>query len=700
MLGEAPAEGEDLLDEVMAAGKLVVSSDPNYAPQSFLNESGELDGFDVDVSKEVAKRLGVDIAFETPDWDLVVAGGWGGRWDISIGSMTPTVPRSEVLWFTDAYYYTPASLAVHKDNTDITTVEDLEGRKLGFGTATTYEDWLNGALDIMEGYGGGVFYDPPSSVDQNPYNTDSEAIQDLALGDGVRLDAVMSAAPTIQSAIDEGLPLKFVGTPAFFEPLVFALDKGRGPSEKMVAKLNEILADMHADGTLTDLSLEWYGVDITQVVEPGEASAPEPEMAECELATVGPLAGVDPRGVTIDWWHNHSGSREEQLLPLVDRFNSTNPCGITVNPTNQGSYDDIRDKMNASIATGDLPGLVVGYQNDQAFYQLADGLADLNIYVDDPTWGLGAEKEDFYAGFLQQSVHPAYNNQRLGFPPNRSMLMLYYNQTWLEELGYDGPPTTPDEFKEMSCAAAEANGDGTGGYILYLSASGVAGWTYAFGGDVLSDDGLGYVYNGPATVEAMTMLKEMYDEGCAYLFTEGYPDPEFGARRAIFVTESSSSLPFVQSAIDTFAEETGREPDEWGVAAIPHTTDVPVQNVYGGDVMIPATTPEEQLAAWIFIKWYTSPEIQAEWVKISGYFPTRRATTDYLGDYVNENKQFGTALSLLPYGYFEPQLISYQSVRDASEQAANAIIQGADIQSTLDDLTDEANELQAELMEE
>ena len=214
-LGEAPAAGEDLLDEVMAAGKLVVSSDPNYAPQSFLNESGELDGFDVDVSKEVAKRLGVEVAFETPDWDLVTAGGWGSRWDISIGSMTPTEPRSEVLWFTDAYYYTPASLAVHKDNTDIATVPDLEGKNLGFGTATTYEDWLNDALDILEGYGGGVYYDPPASVEQHPYQTDSEAIQDLALGDGVRLDAVMSAAPTIQSAIDEGLPLKFVGTPAF-----------------------------------------------------------------------------------------------------------------------------------------------------------------------------------------------------------------------------------------------------------------------------------------------------------------------------------------------------------------------------------------------------------------------------------------------------------------------------------------------------
>jgi polar amino acid transport system substrate-binding protein len=62
--------------------------------------------------------------------------------------------------------------------------------------------------------------------------------------------------------------LKYVGTPAFYEPLIFALDKSRGPSDRMLAKLNEILEEMHGDGTLTDLSLEWYGIDYTTVVAP------------------------------------------------------------------------------------------------------------------------------------------------------------------------------------------------------------------------------------------------------------------------------------------------------------------------------------------------------------------------------------------------------------------------------------------------
>ncbi len=260
---------KDLLDLVVETGKLVVSTDPNYAPQSFLNDKGELDGFDVAVAKEVAKRLGVTVEFTTPDWDLITGGNWGGRWDLSIGSMTPTEARSEVLWFTDPYYYTPASFAVHKDNATIKSPADLAGKNVGLGTATTYEDYLNKTLAIM---GGKVMYDAPGGILVKPYSTDAEAIQDLALGDGARLDAVMSAQPTIQNAIDGGVPLKYVGTPAFYEPLAFALDRSRGASDKFLTKLNEIIKAMHADGTLTELSVKWYGLDITTLVEPGEAA--------------------------------------------------------------------------------------------------------------------------------------------------------------------------------------------------------------------------------------------------------------------------------------------------------------------------------------------------------------------------------------------------------------------------------------------
>jgi multiple sugar transport system substrate-binding protein len=430
-------------------------------------------------------------------------------------------------------------------------------------------------------------------------------------------------------------------------------------------------------------------------------AAPAEPTGECTPAADGELAGVDPSGQTVVWWHNHSGSREEGLKALIAEWSGNNPCGIVVDAQNQGNYNAIRDKVNASIAAGESPAaLIVGYQNDQAFYQLNQGLVDLNIYLNDPTWGLSeAEQADFYASFFNQSVHPAFDNQRLGFPPNRSMEVLYYNQTWLEELGYDGPPATPEKFKEIACASAA---DGSKGYLLRDDASALASWTYAFGGDVLTEDGKGYVYNSQATIDAMTLLKSMYDEGCAGFLDDpqGFANTEFAHRRAIFAQGSSSGIPFYAADMKTAAEEAGREPDVWGVAAIPHTTPDPVQNIYGGDVMIPVTTPEQQLAAWIFVKWFTSPEIMARWDEISGYFPTRASAVDYLGDYLAANPVWAQAVEMLPYSYYEPQLISYTGVRDAAQQAYNQIIQGADIQATLDALTENANAMEAELMSE
>jgi multiple sugar transport system substrate-binding protein/sn-glycerol 3-phosphate transport system substrate-binding protein len=359
--------------------------------------------------------------------------------------------------------------------------------------------------------------------------------------------------------------------------------------------------------------------------------------------------------------------------------------------------------VNAAIAAGDVPAaLIVGYQNDQAFYQLNGALVDFNTFVNDPTWGLTEEEiADFYPTFWEQGVQPAFDNQRLGFPPNRSEEMLYYNETMLKELGYDALPTTPDEFREMACASAKAKGDGTGGYILRDDASATAAWTYAFGGNILNDEGTGYTLNSPATVEALTFLQSLYKDGCAYFFTEGYPETQLAARAALFTQGSSSGIPFYDEAFTTAATEAGRDPDVWGVTAIPHTTPDPVQNVYGGDVMIPVTTPEQELAAWVFVKWFTTPEIQAKWVEASGYFPTRASTPvdDYIATTVG-GTQWKQALDLLPYSAYEPQLISYEQVRTRLQQDFNAIMQGADVQKTLDDANDFANQAQEELMSE
>jgi polar amino acid transport system substrate-binding protein len=273
--GGGGASAADKLAEVKARGTLIVSTDPAYPPQSELVENAtraantkcasdqhtgdELTGFDIDAAKEIAKRLGVEACFVTPDWTLITGGSWADRWDISVGSMTVTPDRMEKLYFSQPYYTTPAAFFVHKDNASYTKPEDLSGKKVGACTGCTYDKYLEGILEIP---GETITLVVQNAAFQG-YETDLNALQDLALGDGVRLDGVLTAEPTGQGVIADGMPLKQLGSPVFFEYLAAAFDKASGKDSVPLAKeVSKIIQEMHADGTLQNLSQQYYGSDL------------------------------------------------------------------------------------------------------------------------------------------------------------------------------------------------------------------------------------------------------------------------------------------------------------------------------------------------------------------------------------------------------------------------------------------------------
>ena len=411
---------------------------------------------------------------------------------------------------------------------------------------------------------------------------------------------------------------------------------------------------------------------------------------------------VDPSGTTISFWHQHTRDREEALNKIVSDFNANNPYGITVVAEYQGGYGDIFQKMLPVLGSADTPNLVVAYQNQAATYELGDGMLDLTPLVDSEKWGLADdEKADFFQGFYSADVFPSFGGERLGFPPNRSMEVMYYNSDWLAELGYDGPPSTPEEFKEMACAASQnpfsgATSEGSIGYELSVDASRFASWTFAFGGDVFDYDASAFSYNSPAAQEAMTFLQSLFDEGCAQVVTERFGDQtNFGAGRTLFTVGSSSGLPFYKSAVDEGATHS------WSVAPLPYTTPEPVMNIYGASVSIPTGhTAEENLATWLFVKYYTSAEVQADWARASNYFPVRQSVADGLGDYFSTNPAYQTAFELLPYGQAEPPVPGYDFVRDIVSQEMAAIADGAPVAETLDFLNAEANLILEDQMSE
>ena len=246
-----------LLDIIKARGVMRVSSDPNYKPQSFINDKGELDGFDIEVSKEIANRLGVKVEFITPSWDIIVAANWGGRWDVSIGSMTITPDRAKVLYFSSPYYYTPAQFGVHK-NSAIAKVEDFSGKTVCVGAGTTYESYLSGELTLE----GEKILKQVTGAKAQPLETDSECIQAIQAG-RKEFAGVLTALPTLEDAIKNGAPLKMVGDPVYYEDLAAAFDRNVPNSEPFVQAVTKIIDDMHKDGTLTKMAVKWYGVDLS-----------------------------------------------------------------------------------------------------------------------------------------------------------------------------------------------------------------------------------------------------------------------------------------------------------------------------------------------------------------------------------------------------------------------------------------------------
>ena len=281
--GGAATQADNLLDAIKQRGYIMVSTDPNYEPQSFLNTEGkraadtkcpsdalttaEMQGFDVDVAKAIGDDLGVETCFATPSWDAITAGSWADKWDVSVGSMTVLTGRQKVLDFSVPYYYTPAAVAVRADS-GITSVEDLSGQAICAGTATTYEAWAgNDYANPNAPPESSVLIKAPADLTVVSLETDQECAQAIAAG---REDFVgyATSGTVVDANIAEGFPVVKLDTPIYYEQLAAAFDKASTlPTDSLRAEVDKLFTAMHDDGRLSALSNQWFGVDYTKAAE-------------------------------------------------------------------------------------------------------------------------------------------------------------------------------------------------------------------------------------------------------------------------------------------------------------------------------------------------------------------------------------------------------------------------------------------------
>ena len=236
--------GADQLDTIRERGTLIIATEGNWKPWTYHDESDQLTGFDIEIGRLIAEKLGVEADFQEVPWESILAGVDQNRFDIACNGVGYTDERAEKFTFSDPYVYTEAVLVVRKDNTDILSLEDLKGRKTSNSPNSTY------AMKAEE-YGATVDY----------VDTLGETMMMLEQG---RVDATINAKGSVEDYLKEHpdanikIVLTFPG-----EPVCYPVRKGP-ETETLIAEVNKILAEAREDGTLSALSVKYFVQDLTK----------------------------------------------------------------------------------------------------------------------------------------------------------------------------------------------------------------------------------------------------------------------------------------------------------------------------------------------------------------------------------------------------------------------------------------------------
>ncbi len=380
----------------------------------------------------------------------------------------------------------------------------------------------------------------------------------------------------------------------------------------------------------------------------------------------------DLNGVQIRMWHPWTGATLSVLRTLVDQFNQQNEWGIHVIEASQGSSGSLYSTFKTTMDQGEMiPNLIVA-PIDQVLAMQHDGLQVVNLhdYLDNDQWGLNAQElADIPSNFLNQDN---VEDIQLALPAQRNAAVLFYNQTWARELGFPNPPVTMDDFKQQTCAAAKAlmhdadkQNDGLGGWIVNNEALTILSWMKVFGVSKLPDvDFTGYQFQSAPAQNMFKYFGQLFDEGCIWNSRNPEPYDYFAKRQALFYSATVQDV-MIQAEKNRLLQID----DEWTILTYPVSDKKPVVLMNGPSYTIAASTPEQQLASWIFIRWMLKPDNQTRIVMSSGSIPVSAAAVSQLSTFGQKYPAWQQAISWIPIAQPSPRGADWRMARGVLEDS-------------------------------
>jgi multiple sugar transport system substrate-binding protein len=411
------------------------------------------------------------------------------------------------------------------------------------------------------------------------------------------------------------------------------------------------------------------------------------------------IENTRPDGQEVILWHSYDGALRTALLAQVDEFNAVNPWRIVIVPEYHGTAVQLTRELKGAIASGSTPDLTILAPSDT--WPINDAVVRIQPYVDNARYGLSSDDvADMFSAMLNTTRDPA-RGTLIGLPLGGEGVVLVVNSDRLAAHNYLLPPnswplfsevcgkTTFDKFGMDSTQQPQFDARNIVQYGLGFNprADFATAWMVSRGGSLLSDDGLHTTFNSDEGVKTLQTLHDTAANGCFYRTTDEDAINDFARGKVAMIFVLTTQLP------DVFKAVQARGGFRWSVSPVPYGKREPSLTISGPSWVMLRSSQAKQLAAWLFVKWFSDTPQTVRWSQMTGLLPLRKSAEAGLANEFASNTGLKVAFDLLAVAKAQPDIPAWGSIAELLVHAVNAAVEGNDPAALLNDAAKNADAL-------